>query len=112
MPATRGGVYYDLRESPITYSWRGLTYFFSSENHRAKFIRDLRKKEMWLRDSLSRRFRVTVMLDEMAALQLYTQVETRGFLVVTDDQMEYTRSTDIVIATDKRVIGVIDYGTI
>lgn len=107
MGATRGGVWYDLAESPISYEWRGLTYRFSSESHRSKFVREVRKRELWLRDSLSRRFRCTVELDVMADIQLYSQVETRGFLVVTNDGAEYKRPTDLVIVPDMSVIGVV-----
>lgn len=107
MPATRGGVWYDLRETPISFDWRGMTFYFSSETHRNKFVRELRKRETWLNDSLSRRFRCTVMLDELADIQLYTQVETRGFLIVTDDGCEYTRACDMLITADRRTLGIL-----
>lgn len=104
---TRNGVCYDLRETPYIYEWRGITYHFSSEGHRAKFIRDLRKKELWLDDSLSRRFKVTISMPILADLQLYTQVETRGFYIVTNDNAEYTAPHQVMCMIDTQVIGIV-----
>lgn len=105
---SKNGVCYDITHTPYTYSWRGITYHFSTEKHRAKFIENVRAKEMWLNDSLSRRFRCTVDLPLLADVQLYTQIETRGFYLVTDDAAEYFNPASIYVSADLRPIGVID----
>ncbi len=105
---SRNGVCYDLTATPYTYEWRDITYHFSSESHRRKFVDNVRAKEMWLNDSLSRRFKCTVDLPIVADIQLYTQVETRGFYIVTNDACEYTNPAQVYVSADLRPIGVID----
>lgn len=46
-----------------------------------KFNENYIKRIEWLNDSMKRRFHISVELDLLAVLQLYMQVETRGFLV-------------------------------
>lgn len=108
---SRNGVCYDLQNSPYKYEWRGMVYFFSSESHRAKFIRNVREKEMWLDDSLSRRFKCTVHLPILADVQLYTQIETRGFYVQTNDGAEYNMAASIFVEANLQQIGV-NYGSL
>lgn len=105
---TKNGVCYDLKESPFTYEWRGIVYFFSSNMHRNHFKRDVVKKEEWLEDSLTRRFKCTVRLPILADIQLYTQIETRGFYVQTNDGAEYESGLEIVITPDMMMVGVND----
>lgn len=81
---TKYGVCYDIENSPYEYAWNGILYKFSSEPHRQKFIKELWKRIDWLDDSLSRRFRIQVYCEELAVIQLYIQVETRGFCIVYD----------------------------
>ena len=78
---TKNGVYYDLRESPYAWSWDTLTFYFSSAKHLNKFKALVDARVEWMCDSMSRRFHVAVDAGMFAALQLYMQVETRGFLV-------------------------------
>lgn len=78
---TKYGVYYDLKESEYEALAGGLLFVFSSKSHLDKFRRDLDKKQAWLTDSLSRRFGVPVNAQHLAAVQLYQQIEKRGFLV-------------------------------
>lgn len=104
---TNQGVCYDLTETPYTYDWRGVTWHFSSAPHRGKFVRELRKRENWLRDSLSRRFGCTVQLDIVADIQLYRQIETRGFYLITNDGAEYTDAAQIMIVPNDLIIGIV-----
>lgn len=104
---TRNGVCYQLDESPYIFEWRGICWHFSSEPHRAKFIRNVRDREMWLDDSLSRRFKCTVHLPIVADVQLYSQIEKRGFYVCTNDGAEYRSAASVYVAADMRVIGVV-----
>ena len=108
---SRNGVCYDLQSSPYKYEWRGMVFFFSSESHRSKFIRNLREKELWLDDSLSRRFKCTVHLPILADIQLYTQIETRGFYVQTNDGAEYNMAASIFVEANLQQIGV-NYGSL
>lgn len=105
---TSQGVCYDLEETPYRYEWRGITYCFSSIPHMNKFKREVRKRELWLNDSLSRRFGVTMRVDEVADIQLYRQVESRGFYVITNDGAEYKDPAHIVIMPNTLIIGIVN----
>lgn len=84
---TKYGVCYDIENSPYEYMWGGILFKFSSEPHRHKFMNNIYKKVGWLNDSLSRRFRVSMDVSELAAIQLYQQVETRGFCIIYNGSM-------------------------
>lgn len=78
---TKNGVVYDLRNSPFRATYLVYDFYFSSGTHMAKFVEKLVTRTEWLTDSLSRRFHFNVQADLIAVLQLYCQVETRGFLI-------------------------------
>lgn len=78
---TKNGIEYRLAESPYNCTWRGLVFFFSSALHLSKFQDKLNARIDWLNDSMTRRFHFSVEVDYIAALQLYCQVETRGFAI-------------------------------
>ena len=95
---TKNGVCYDLRESPYILEMDNFRLHFSSLSHKRKFSRDVHKTVLWLNDSLSRRFHMNVSLRPIAVLNLYRQVETRGFYV-HDMWLEkvYERPEDVVV---------------
>lgn len=105
---SKNGVCYNLPETPFIYEWRGLRYHFSSASHRDKYVDNVRKKEMWINDSLSRRFKCTVDLPLLADIQLYTQVESRGFYVVSNDGAEYKSAVQMYVTNDLLGVGVIN----
>lgn len=78
---TPNGVIYDVEHSPYTSTRLGVLYRFSSAVHRDKFEREVVKREEWLCDSLSRRFHVKVDARVLAGLQLYQQIEKRGYSI-------------------------------
>lgn len=78
---TRNGVCYDLEASPYTFGWRDYRFHFSSEPHRRRFMERVRERELWLNDSMTRRFKYRADFSLLAVFQLYSQVETRGFYV-------------------------------
>lgn len=82
------GVCYDLANTPFIFERNGIEYHFSSITHRNKFIRDITIREEWLSDSLSRRFNATVNCSVLAGLQLYSQIEKRGYYIILMDKME------------------------
>lgn len=92
---SRGGVCYDLAETPFTFEWRGYDFHFSSAPHRSKFIETVNQKCEWLGDSFRRRFKFHVNAEWLAVFNLYRQVETRGFYVVGEGGEVY-RSVEAV----------------
>ena len=86
MALTRGGVAYDLNESPyrldVPYDQEVLTLVFSSDQYRMKFYDrfiDNRKK---ISASLTNRFGFLIENDVLADLRLYATIEKRGFLII------------------------------
>lgn len=75
------GICYDLKHSPYTFMRLGLEYRFSSPLHRKRFCERLAEREDWACDSLSRRFKCNFDARILAAMQLYSKIETRGFSV-------------------------------
>ncbi len=104
---TAQGVCYDLEETPYVWEWRGVLWHFSSAPHMSKFRREVRKRELWLIDSLTRRFGASMHLEIVADIQLYIQVETRGFYIVTNDGAVYQDAAQIAIYPDYMTIGII-----
>lgn len=79
---TKSGVCYDLRETPFSDGELGMTFYFSSHTHMLKFRNRKVERMEWLCDSLSNRFHVRVDASRLALVQLYLQIEKRGFRVV------------------------------
>lgn len=79
---TKSPVCYDLRKSQWTYDSHGYRFYFSTAKHRDKFWREQDKRVEWLTDSMSRRFHFYVDCTLLALMQLYMQIEGRGFFVV------------------------------
>ncbi len=86
---TRNGVCYSIEDSPFYEEVDGYRFYFSSETHRRKFFEKARIRQNWLTDSLSRRFHFHVDASLVAIFQLYTQVESRGFYVVSERGEEF-----------------------
>lgn len=81
---TVNGVYYDVSCSPLCTARNGYRYYFSSQTHLDKFLLKAPIKEEWLNDSMSRRFKFEFQIGVIADMQLYMQIETRGFYVVDE----------------------------
>jgi hypothetical protein len=96
---TPSGVVYDLTQSPFIVERNGYEFRFSSNVHREKYIRDVRMKEDWLTDSLSKRFHFIVEAKILADFQLYMQIEKRGFYVTKD-------GVDLGCPQDLRLVGM------
>ena len=85
------GVAYDVGDSPYSCYRNGLQFKFSSARHLEKFMTEVRIREEWLTDSMSRRFKVRVECAILADIQLYMQIEKRGFYIYDEKNgVEYT----------------------
>ena len=90
MAMTRYGVVYNLADSPFITKRDGITYYFSSELHRNRFERDVAERERIMSRSFAKRVGCwKIDMRYPAALQLYRQVETRGFLIYLTDEDVY-----------------------
>ena len=96
MEKTKNGVVYNVGESDYKVLRNGYLFRFSSQKHKEKFVENVRIKEEWLCDSLSRRFKVKIDAKLVADFQLYIQIETRGFHVENVESGEvYKCRTDV-----------------
>lgn len=80
MPATRDGIYHDLRESTYTITENEVTYYFSSELYQTKFENEIernREKYIWFFQGKKLGLNFNVLAD----LSLYCIIEKRGFRV-------------------------------
>ena len=85
---TRSQIAYDLTVSPhretIPYEGTEITYVFSSDLYRRKFLQKLEQNRETIEESLSKRFGFRVVPGVIADLRLYRTTEKRGFLLVKD----------------------------
>lgn len=93
---TRNGIVYNLEESPYNYTLYGITYYFSSTNHKLKFMEEFKQNRIILELSLERRFGVEFNVKQLADLHLYSRIETRGFLIQLNEVYHTCKKTIIL----------------
>lgn len=75
-------IYNDINESNYTFNYDKLTFYFSSQFYKEKFIKEhinfIRDETMKLRI----KFKCDIYCDEMILLLLYKKIEKRGFKVL------------------------------
>lgn len=86
---TKAGIEYDLSKTPyredIKYGFKTISFYFSSDNAKEKFLEELLENRRYLNDSLSNRFKMKFILsDEFCDVQLYKKLERRGFLITIE----------------------------
>lgn len=91
---TRNGITYNLMTSPyiVELKYRDdlvIKYYFSSELYVNKFNEKLNKNHEKIKESLSKRFKIEIDLDELSDIILYSKVETRGFFIQINNE-DYT----------------------
>lgn len=83
---TRNGVYYNLALSEYRETVNGLTFVFSSQIHKDKFLEKLNENRDIINYSLSKRFKMKIDLNLLADIVLYKKIESRGFLILKEDK--------------------------
>lgn len=78
---TKSPVCNDLRKTQWQAQYDDYMFNFSTMKHRDKFLNECEKRVEWLNDSMSRRFHVPCYFNMLAVVQLYQQIEGRGFYV-------------------------------
>lgn len=90
---TRSNIAHDLNISPhkvqVCYSDEVITYVFSSDWYRQKFIDRAVDNREKISESLTNRFGFIIKNNKLADLKLYITIEKRGFLIFTEkDKLE------------------------
>lgn len=103
---TRRGIANDLSKSPywtnINYENFELTFVFSSELNKKRFLKRVEDNRISINMSLSKRFGIEIEACLLSDIKLYTQVEHRGFLIVGKEG-EYTWQNIIVLIGEKMI---------
>lgn len=83
---TRNGVYYDLMKSNYRYKVLDtqLTFVFSSDLHKVKFMEQFRENRNAFNVKLMSRYRLNVEMTTLPDIILYKKIESRGFLIINE----------------------------
>ena len=84
------GVYYDLLESSYTFTYKDITFYFSSKFYLNKFVS---KHLDYLRNEnfkMNNYFKCIMEMDNLILIKLYKMIEKRGFRVEIN-KMEINR---------------------
>ena len=104
---TRSNVAYDLNISPhkltVDYKDEDITYIFSSELYKQKFIDRLEDNRNLINTSLSNRFGFTIINNKLSDLKLYLTIEKRGFLIYKG-QVKVECLKDIILDGNQMII--------
>lgn len=103
MKMSRGGVVYNLADSPYIYQGStGLNLYFSSMYHLKKFEEQQAQNRKECMESLYRRFKVYVLASELYDLTLYRKIETRGFYVTCKGE-EFEWPQEIILSGVRQI---------
>ena len=95
---TRNGIAYNFDISPykatVNYSKDdSITFTFSSELYKEKFLTKLDENRSIINNSLSKRFGFDIVNDKLSDIKLYSSTEKRGFLLEIKDNKYSCLST-------------------
>jgi hypothetical protein len=98
MPATKWGVYHNLKESEYVVSNREITFFFSSEFYLNKFLdsyKENRKKFIKKMKAEMNHNPLHLNMETLADVNLYKTIEKRGFLSYLYDWEYHTKGVEM-----------------
>ena len=87
---TRGKVCYNLEVTPYTYQVEYesgiITYHFSSNFYLNNFVDKLASNREYYNRSLSKRFNIPMVMNNLADVILYSKIEKRGFCLKVNEE--------------------------
>lgn len=81
MPATKRGVYHNIKESKYTISDGEVVYFFSSRSYLRKMLLNYKDHRRKTQDFYEKHTGVQLNTSLFSDIQLYKKIEKRGFYV-------------------------------
>lgn len=81
MPATRRGIYHNLKESEYAISNQEIALFFSSEVNRKKYMERYFEHRIEYKEKPKKQVLDTMNYTILADIELYKRIEKRGFRV-------------------------------
>lgn len=100
---SRNGIYYNLYESEYHLKINGVTYWFSSELYKRKFIERYIEERDILNYAQSKRFKINLNLNILADIRTYSSIEKRGFLIEIKG-VRYTCLEHINLQLETRIL--------
>lgn len=80
MPATKRGIFHNLKESNYTISNTEIMFFFSSQLYLQKFIDEYKQNRVQLFDRIDTKGTLKYLnMETLADIMLYQRIEKRGF---------------------------------
>lgn len=83
---TRNGIELELEESKYTYTYKNLTFYFSSMFYLNKFNNELKKFIDNETKKLYNKYKHNADYSILLAVALYKRIEKRGFYVLVDNK--------------------------
>lgn len=93
---TRRGIYWNIRESNISYQTEGITFYFSSQFNKIRFEKDYQTFVTTESNKLFNKYRVPFNFNLFLLMSFYRHIEKRGFRVEVDNKNIYFN--DVIIA--------------
>lgn len=84
-----GYVYPQLKYSPYYFTVPPLTYFFSTKGHCEKFKTYLEHHRVEISQKLEKRYKIKVNCPLLADINLYREIENRGFYITNENGEVY-----------------------
>lgn len=88
---------YNMDETPYILEIDGVTYYFSTFLHMAKFKRLYISNRNDISEKLSNRYRIYIQCNVLADINLYIKTETRGFKIVDRNGVEYICPSQVLL---------------
>lgn len=97
-------VFTDLPISPFIFTTNNITYYFSTQLHKVKFMENYENNRKLVEQNLTKRYKIPVKYDILADMYLYYTIETRGFYIVnqiTGD--EYRWAGEVILNGGRKI---------
>lgn len=101
---TRNAIEYNLKDSPFIFivdygNEERVEFHFSSKLHKLKFMKFYESNRLQNKEYLKKKFGFSIYINEVADINLYKVIESRGFYL-TCKGVEYTCQTEIILTKD------------
>ena len=83
---TRNGIELDIEKSKYKYTYKGLTFYFSSMFYLNKFKREIQNYIDNETKKLYNKFKINADFTILLSVALYMRIEKRGFQVLVHDK--------------------------